>query len=162
MKIVYNSHSLFVKDQKFRINRILAHSSIGDNTILRGMSRFFFKIRKKCKLSTISKVKGMVFEEAVVKVKKEIRLENQFKEPYLYQVVMHNDDYTPMDFVVSVLELFFHMDRDKAARLMHEVHTTGKAICGVFTKDVAITKAELVTGYARKHDHPLLCSVEVT
>jgi len=83
-------------------------------------------------------------------------------EPFLYQVVMHNDDYTPMDFVVRALELFFHMDTEMAVKLMKEVHTTGKAICGAFSRDVAETKADLVTDYAREHEHPLLCSVEVT
>jgi ATP-dependent Clp protease adaptor protein ClpS len=88
--------------------------------------------------------------------------EPQLKEPSLFQVVMHNDDYTPMEFVVAVLEAFFYMDSMKAARMMQQIHVTGKAICGVFTKDVAETKAELVVDYARRHEHPLLCSIEAT
>jgi len=83
------------------------------------------------------------------------------KEPTMYQVIMHNDDFTPMEFVVTVLELFFSMDRTIATRTMYEVHTQGKAICGIFSKDVAETKVDQVINYARTHDHPLLCSLEV-
>lgn len=85
----------------------------------------------------------------------------QVKEPSMYQVIMYNDDFTPMEFVVGVLEQFFNMDRTLATRVMYEVHTTGKAVCGVFSKDVAETKADQVTDYARTHQHPLLCSTEV-
>ena len=84
----------------------------------------------------------------------------QLSEPVMYQVVMHNDDFTPMEFVVVVLELFFGMERSVATRTMYEVHTSGKAICGIFSKDVADTKVEQVMDYARMHEHPLLCSIE--
>jgi ATP-dependent Clp protease adaptor protein ClpS len=84
----------------------------------------------------------------------------QLKEPAMYQVVMHNDDYTPMEFVVAVLEVYFHMDRVKATKIMYEVHMSGKASCGVFSKDVAVTKVDQVSEYARTHEHPLLCSIE--
>ena len=80
--------------------------------------------------------------------------------PSMYSVIMHNDDYTPMDFVVGVLEQFFHMDRAKAKVIMMEVHIRGKAICGIFSRDVAETKVEQVAEYALMHEHPLLCSVE--
>ncbi len=83
------------------------------------------------------------------------------EEPSMYQVVMHNDDFTPMEFVVAVLEKYFSMDRVSATRVMHEVHTKGKAVCGTFSKDIAETKADLVMDYARMHEHPLLCSAEV-
>lgn len=85
---------------------------------------------------------------------------SQLKQPTLYQVVMHNDDFTPMEFVVTVLELFFAMERTFATRVMYEIHTTGKAVCGLFSKDVATTKVDQVTDYARMHEHPLLCSIE--
>ncbi len=85
----------------------------------------------------------------------------QLKQPAMYQVVMHNDDFTPMEFVVVVLELFFGLERTAATRVMYEVHTTGKAVCGAFSKDVAETKVDQVMDYARMHDHPLLCSLEV-
>jgi ATP-dependent Clp protease adaptor protein ClpS len=84
----------------------------------------------------------------------------QLKEPSMYQVLMHNDDFTPMEFVVAVLETFFSMDRIRATNIMYEVHTIGKAICGVYSKDVAETKIDQVMEYARRHDHPLLCSIE--
>ena len=83
------------------------------------------------------------------------------KEPSMYKVVMHNDDFTPMEFVVAVLELFFHMERAIATKIMHEIHVTGQAICGIYSKDIAVTKADQVVEHARKHEHPLLCSIEV-
>jgi ATP-dependent Clp protease adaptor protein ClpS len=85
----------------------------------------------------------------------------ELKQPAMYQVVMHNDDFTPMEFVVAVLELFFNMDRGKATQVMYEVHMTGKSVCGLFSKDVAETKVSQVLDYARRHEHPLLCSLEV-
>ncbi|MCG3169960.1 MAG: ATP-dependent Clp protease adapter protein ClpS [Pseudomonadales bacterium] len=85
----------------------------------------------------------------------------QLAEPPMYQVVMLNDDYTPMDFVVDVLQRFFAMGRDKATRVMLAVHTEGRAVCGVFTRDVAETKAMQVNRYARENQHPLLCEIEV-
>jgi ATP-dependent Clp protease adaptor protein ClpS len=84
----------------------------------------------------------------------------QLKEPLMYQVTMFNDDFTPMEFVVTVLEIFFCMDRSRATNVMYEVHTTGKAICGVFTRDIAETKVEQIVEYARRHEHPLLCKIE--
>jgi len=84
------------------------------------------------------------------------------KEPVLYKVVLHNDDFTPMDFVVAVLEMFFNMEKALAVERMQEIHRTGRAICGTYSKDVAETKAYYVMEYARKHDHPLLCSIEAT
>lgn len=86
----------------------------------------------------------------------------QLKEPAMYQVLMHNDDYTPMEFVVTALKLFFNMDDALATQLMYQVHMTGKAVCGIFTKDIAETKADQVINYARRHEHPLLCSIEAT
>lgn len=80
--------------------------------------------------------------------------------PPLYKVVLFNDDYTPMDFVVEVLEVFFNMDREKATKIMLTVHTQGKAVCGLFTRDVAETKAMQVNQYARESLHPLLCEIE--
>ena len=86
----------------------------------------------------------------------------ELKRPPLYKVVMLNDDYTPMDFVVEVLETFFAMTREKATRVMLTVHTEGKAVCGVFTRDIAETKAAQVNQYARENQHPLLCEIEVS
>lgn len=81
--------------------------------------------------------------------------------PPLYKVVLHNDDYTPMDFVVDVLCTFFNMNVEKATQIMLTVHTRGKAVCGVYTRDIAETRAEQVNAYSRKHQQPLLCNVEV-
>ena len=82
------------------------------------------------------------------------------KEPTVYKVVLHNDDYTPMDFVVDVLERFFQLGRTAATRIMLEVHMKGKGVCGVFTYEIAETKVAQVTSYARDHQHPLMCTME--
>lgn len=84
----------------------------------------------------------------------------QLKRPPMYQVVMLNDDYTPMEFVVEVLQIFFGMGREKATRIMLTVHTQGKAVCGIYTRDIAETKAMQVNRYARDNQHPLLCEIE--
>ena len=88
------------------------------------------------------------------------REDKKVKRPRMYRVILHNDDYTPMEFVVDVLEKFFRMDRMTATRVMLEVHTQGKGICGVFTYEIAETKVALVTSYARDHHHPLMCTLE--
>ena len=81
-------------------------------------------------------------------------------KPRRYVVVFHNDDYTTMDFVVRVLEKFFHMDETQATQVMLHVHHKGYGIVGVFTRDVAETKALQVTTYAKEHGHPLKCTAE--
>ena len=85
----------------------------------------------------------------------------ELKKPPLYKVVLINDDYTPMDFVVEILRVFFGMNTEKATQIMLKVHTEGKGVCGVFSKDVAETKAAQVNDYSRECEQPLLCSVEV-
>lgn len=84
----------------------------------------------------------------------------KLKKPPLYKVLLLNDDYTPMEFVVEVLEHFFHMDREKATQVMLHVHTRGMGVCGIFTRDVAETKVALVNDYSRANQHPLLCTME--
>lgn len=84
----------------------------------------------------------------------------ELKPPRMYRVVLMNDDYTPMDFVVHVLEVFFRLNREAATRVMLNVHTQGKGVCGVYTKDVAETKATQVNRYSRENQHPLLCEIE--
>lgn len=96
--------------------------------------------------------RGLAIEEARPKLKK----------PPLFRVILINDDYTPMEFVVEVLELIFAMDRPKATRIMLEVHTKGKGVCGVYTWEIAETKVAQVTSYAQQHQHPLLCTLEET
>jgi ATP-dependent Clp protease adaptor protein ClpS len=80
--------------------------------------------------------------------------------PPRYKVILLNDDYTPMEFVVQVLERFFQMDRVRATQVMLQVHTRGSGVCGVFARDVAETKVALVNDYSRSHQHPLLCTME--
>ena len=84
----------------------------------------------------------------------------QLAPPPMYKVIILNDDYTPMDFVVEILEGFFNMDREKATRVMLTIHTEGEATCGVFTRDVAETKTAQVVDYAQQNQHPLLCRME--
>ena len=96
--------------------------------------------------------RGLALEEAKPKLKK----------PPLFRVILINDDYTPMEFVVEVLELIFAMDRPKATRVMLEVHTKGKGVCGVYTYEIAETKVAQVTSFAQQHQHPLLCTLEET
>jgi len=84
----------------------------------------------------------------------------KLKRPPLYKVMLLNDDYTPMEFVVLVLESFFRMDREKATQVMLHVHTRGVGVCGLFTREIAETKVSQVNDYARSNQHPLLCTME--
>jgi ATP-dependent Clp protease adaptor protein ClpS len=86
----------------------------------------------------------------------------KLKPPPLFKVILLNDDYTPMEFVVIVLQRFFAMTREKATQVMLKVHREGMGICGIYPRDVATTKVEQVRGYARKHQHPLQCVMEET
>ena len=95
---------------------------------------------------------GVALEEARPKVKK----------PPLYKVVMLNDDYTPMEFVVEVLEIFFTMDREKATQIMLTVHTQGAAVVGIFPRDIAETKSDQVNQYSQQNQHPLVSTIEMT
>jgi ATP-dependent Clp protease adaptor protein ClpS len=84
----------------------------------------------------------------------------KLKRPPLFKVILLNDDFTPMEFVVEVLEEFFGMTRENATRIMLQVHTQGKGVCGVYARDVAETKVAQVNDYSRNHQHPLLCTME--
>ena len=82
------------------------------------------------------------------------------KQPPLYRVILVNDDYTPMEFVVDILETVFSMERTRATQVMLEVHTKGKGVCGVFNFEIAETKVAQVAALAQQHQHPLLCTME--
>jgi len=84
----------------------------------------------------------------------------KIKQPPLYRVVLINDDYTPMEFVVDILGTIFGMERTRATQVMLEVHTKGKGICGVYNFEIAETKVAQVMGIAQQHQHPLLCEME--
>lgn len=88
------------------------------------------------------------------------RAKPELDEPPMYRVVLLNDDYTPMEFVVYILQEFFHLSRELATQIMLEVHNKGKAVCGVFTRDIAETKVQLVIEFARQNEHPLKCVME--
>jgi len=93
---------------------------------------------------------GLAVEEAKPKLKR----------PPLYNVVLLNDDFTPMEFVVHVLEEFFSMNRELAVRVMLKVHTEGKGVCGTYSREIAETKVAQVNDYSRENQHPLLCLME--
>ena len=84
----------------------------------------------------------------------------KLKKPPLYRVVIFNDDYTPMEFVVSLLGSIFGMGYEDATRVMLKVHTEGKAVCAIYIRDIAETKAQQTREYARAHEHPLRCEIE--
>ena len=82
------------------------------------------------------------------------------KKPRMFQVILLNDDYTPMEFVVELIEQFFYKSRENATRIMLSIHTEGKGVCGIYTEDVAETKVAVVNQYSMDHQHPLLCEIE--
>ncbi|CAN5141258.1 ATP-dependent Clp protease adapter ClpS [soil metagenome] len=88
------------------------------------------------------------------------RQAQRVEPPPMYQVLILNDDYTPMEFVVSVLQKFFSMGREKATAVMLKVHRDGRGVCGVYPHDVAATKVDQVVDFARQHQHPLQCVME--
>jgi ATP-dependent Clp protease adaptor protein ClpS len=85
---------------------------------------------------------------------------NDGDEGLALKVILMNDDYTPMEFVVMLLEKLFGMEREKATRIMLHVHTRGKGVCGIYTYEIAETKVAQVNEYSRRHQHPLLCQLE--
>ena len=88
------------------------------------------------------------------------RQEQKAKPPSMYKVVLMNDDYTPMEFVVHILERIFNKNREEAVEIMLHVHRHGVGVCGVFTFEVAETKVAQVIEFARRHEHPLQCTME--
>lgn len=130
-------------------------------------------------------VRGVLFEAAMIELKSAIQMAGpngseggeggddgegrtglvtktrpKTKKPSLYKVLLLNDDYTPMEFVVHVLERFFNKGREDATRIMLHVHHKGVGICGVYTYEVAETKVTQVTDFSRQHQHPLQCTME--
>ncbi|MDP1558391.1 MAG: ATP-dependent Clp protease adapter ClpS [Nitrosomonas sp.] len=94
-------------------------------------------------------------EEIILETKK-----SNLKLPPMYKILLLNDDFTPMDFVVEVLQTFFSMSQERATQIMFKVHTEGSGVCGVYPGDIAITKVEQVVKFARQHQHPLRCVME--
>ncbi|BCB26341.1 ATP-dependent Clp protease adapter protein ClpS [Sulfurimicrobium lacus] len=86
----------------------------------------------------------------------------KLKPPSLFKVILLNDDYTPMEFVVIVLQRFFAKDREQATQIMLKVHREGRGLCGVYPRDIAATKVEQVLAFANEHQHPLQCVMEET
>jgi ATP-dependent Clp protease adaptor protein ClpS len=86
----------------------------------------------------------------------------RLKRPPMYKVIIINDDYTPMEFVVHVLQRFFGMNREKATQIMLAIHTMGSAVVGIFPRDIAETKSEQVNQYSQENHHPLLSKIEMT
>jgi len=86
--------------------------------------------------------------------------EPKLKKPSLYRVILLNDNYTPMEFVIYVLQTFFSYDKEKATQIMLAVHTKGKGVCGVYTKEVAETKSNQINSFAKQNEHPLVSDIE--
>ena len=86
--------------------------------------------------------------------------EPKLKKPSLYRVILLNDDYTPMEFVIYVLQTFFSYDKEKATQIMLAVHTKGKGVCGIYTKEVAETKSNRINNFAKQNEHPLVSDIE--
>jgi ATP-dependent Clp protease adaptor protein ClpS len=84
----------------------------------------------------------------------------RLKRPQLYKVILLNDDFTPMEFVVTVLERFFHKNREEATRIMLHVHQRGIGVCGIYVREIAETKVKQVMAYAQDQQHPLQCTME--
>ncbi|PXW86424.1 ATP-dependent Clp protease adaptor protein ClpS [Nitrosomonas sp. Nm84] len=91
---------------------------------------------------------------------KEDKTKAKEKSPSMYKILLLNDDFTPMEFVIEVLKIFFYMNQDEATRIMLKVHTEGVGVCGVYTSDIANTKVKQVVAFARKNQHPLRCVME--
>ncbi|UJF19881.1 ATP-dependent Clp protease adapter ClpS [Vibrio sp. SS-MA-C1-2] len=87
-------------------------------------------------------------------------VKSEVKPPAMYNVIINNDDYTPMDFVIDVLQRYFSMDIDSATQIMLAVHYKGKAICGTYSAEIAETKVAQINLYAKENEHPLLCTLE--
>ncbi|SDH21447.1 MULTISPECIES: ATP-dependent Clp protease adapter ClpS [unclassified Nitrosomonas] len=85
---------------------------------------------------------------------------SKIKLPPLYKVMLLNDDFTPMDFVVMVLQTFFFMDQEKATQIMLKIHTEGMGVCGIYPSDIAMTKVQQVNEFSRQNQHPLMCVME--
>jgi ATP-dependent Clp protease adaptor protein ClpS len=96
-------------------------------------------------------------DDAVLEVQ-----QTKLKPPPMYKVMLLNDDYTPMDFVIIVVQNFFYKSREQATQIMLKVHREGMGVCGVYPRDVAATKVDQVLGFARHHQHPLQCVMEET
>ncbi len=96
----------------------------------------------------------------ITPVKEQQTVRKKAAPPPMYKVLLNNDDYTPMDFVIEVLMRFFNLDGEKAQQIMLTVHYHGRATCGIYTAEIAETKVMQVSRYAREHQHPLMCTME--
>jgi ATP-dependent Clp protease adaptor protein ClpS len=92
----------------------------------------------------------------------EAPIKPKLQKPPMFKVILLNDDFTPMEFVIEVLQIFFGMNREKATQIMMSVHTMGKATCGIFTRDIAETKSAQVNQFAQENQHPLISDIEAT
>lgn len=102
---------------------------------------------------------GKTFEDDIGEISEQ-EVTPKLKSPRKFKVILVNDDYTPMEFVIKILTYFFHMDENTATRIMSQVHTQGQGVCGVFSREIAETKVAQVNNFARSHDYPLLCVME--
>ena len=141
--IIYSISFIFILSCSF--NKVVIHHGV------------HFLEKKHQKLSINTTNKNDILEQELGVITKE---KPEVKKPNMYAVVLINDDYTPMEFVVYVLQIFFGFDGDKAQQIMLAVHTHGKGVCGIFTKEVAETKSAQVNNFAKENGHPLLSDIE--
>lgn len=106
------------------------------------------------------KVSGRFLEEIISQDALAEEVKPALKRPRKYKVILLNDDYTPMEFVIEVLVTFFRLNEEMATRVMLQVHTQGRGVCGIYTRDIAETRVAQVNDFARHNQHPLLCSME--
>lgn len=99
-------------------------------------------------------------DEQIELAVEELEKEAEVEPPPMYKVVMHNDDFTPMDFVVGILQVYFGHSEENAEQIMYDVHQKGKGVAGIYTKDIAETKARYAMNEAQAHDFPFLLTVE--
>ena len=102
----------------------------------------------------------VILPEIETLIKTFTQSETEWDLPKKYRVILYNDDFTPMNFVVLVLKRFFYMSESAAIQLMRQVHLDGQALCGVFTRDIAETKVVIVNEFARMNEHPLMCGMQ--
>lgn len=141
---------------------------VGPNLRLQGYAGHEHRLgvcnQQNIKMCTIFMVRGIFMNEYdQMELDEELAVEEvrpKLEEPPLYKVMLLNDEFTPMDFVVGVITEFFRLDETRAQHIMWEVHTKGCGVCGVFMKDVAETKVAQVNSYSRSHGYPLLCTME--
>jgi ATP-dependent Clp protease adaptor protein ClpS len=120
-----------------------------------GLKQFFLPVAHWNELFRIEHMATKIQEDGLLETQR-----TKLQPPKMYKVMLLNDDFTPMEFVITVLQRFFSLDTEQATRIMLKVHNEGRGVCGIFPRDIAATKVEQVSAFARLHQHPLACVME--